>query len=196
MLTNEINRLIALNNLAEQNGIVIFGGTEDKEIPLCELKQAFGLNPNLYNRSIANLSLENAAGLFDTCVAPLSPETVLLHIGAADIDLFTENPSQFHQNYRALIAHIKKYNKNCRIGIISFQNPDNSPVIAEMNRQLKYLAESEQCAFGDISSKRVWNPKGMKDVLSFVYSMGLLHPQANKRPLYDLIKILYCYKPA
>ena len=37
----------ALNKLAEQNGIVIIGGTEDKEIPLCELKQAFELNLNL-----------------------------------------------------------------------------------------------------------------------------------------------------
>lgn len=196
MLANEVNRLLTLNNLAEQNGIVIFGGTEDKEIPLCELKQAFELNPNLYNRSVTGLSITNAVQMFDTCVAALCPETVLLHIGAADMDLFTENASEFDQKYRELIAHIKALNKNCRIGIISFRNPDNSSNIAEMNRHLKYLAQSEQCEFGDITSKRVWNPKETKEVVSFVYSIGFIHPLANKRPIYDLVKILFCYEPA
>ena len=47
-----------LNKLADLNGTVIFGGTEDREIPLCELKQAFELDSKLYNRSIAELSIE------------------------------------------------------------------------------------------------------------------------------------------
>ena len=196
MLKNEVKKLMALNNLAEQNGIVIFGGTEDKTIPLCELKQAFELNPNLYNRSVTGLSITNAAEMFDTCVASLRPETVLLHIGAADMDLFTKNASEFDQKYRELIAHIKSLNKKCRIGIISLQNPDNSADIDEMNCHLKHLAESEQCEFNDITGKRVWNPKETKDILSFVYSMGFIHPLSNKHPLYDLVKILFCYEPA
>lgn len=56
MFKNEIKNYQALNELADQNGLVIFGGTEDRKIPLCELKQAFDLESNLYNRSISNLS--------------------------------------------------------------------------------------------------------------------------------------------
>lgn len=196
MLANEVNQLLALNNLAEEDGIVIFGGTEDKAIPLCELKQAFELNPKLYNRSITGLSITNAAELFDTCIASLYPETVLLHIGAADIALFTENAPEFDQKYRELTAHIKSLNKKCQIGIISFRNPDNSSPITEMNQHLKYLAESEQCEFIDITNRRVWNPKETKEIVSFVYSMGFMHSLSNKRPLYDLAKILFCYEPA
>ena len=37
----EIKKYSALNELAEKGGTVIFGGTTDVNIPLCELKQTF-----------------------------------------------------------------------------------------------------------------------------------------------------------
>ena len=46
-----------LNSISEQDGIVIFGSTEDIYIPLCELKQAFGIKENCYNRSFENLTI-------------------------------------------------------------------------------------------------------------------------------------------
>ena len=64
----------------------------------------------------------------------------------------------------------------------------------EMNRHLKYLADSEKCEYGDIASKRVWNPKAEMEAVSFVYSIGFVNPLQNKRPLYDLVKILFCYE--
>ena len=195
MLKNKIKKYQALNALAEQNGIVIFGGTADGDIPLCELKQAFSLNTNLYNRSIANLSVNTALEVYDACVANLNPETVLLHIGAADLQFFAENPSAFGQKYRELISHIRTFHKKCSIAIISLKNPEKSNIVSEMNQYLKYIAESEQCEYGDISSKRLWNPKSTKDVVSFIYSIGFVHPLTNKRPIYDLVKILFCYEP-
>lgn len=196
MYGNEIKKYQALNELAEQNGIVIIGGEEDKEIPLCELKQAFELNSNLYNRSVTNLSVNNALEIYDTCVAELNPESVLLHIGTADISLFKENSSEFDRKYRELIEHIRTSNRKCNIAIISLKNHEENSDIAEINKHLKYIAESERCEFGDISAKRVWNPKQTKDVVSFVYSIGFVHALKNKRPIYDLVKILFCYEPS
>lgn len=196
MFENEIKKYTALNELAEQNGLVIIGGTEDKEIPLCELKQAFALDSKLYNRSAADLSVYTASEYYDTCVAPLNPESVFLHLGAADVNAFEENPSDFDIKYRELIEHIRTLNKKCSIVIISLKNPDESAVITEMNKHLKYIAESERCQYGDISAKRVWNPKETKDVVSFVYSVGFVRPLTNKRPIYDLIKILFGYEPS
>lgn len=195
MSNNEISRYLALNQLAEQNGIVIFGGTEDREIPLCELKQAFELQERLYNRSLTGLSVRQAAELYDACAAPLDPEIVLLHIGAADVEGFAAAPSEFDQNYRELISRIRANNKKCRIAIISLRNPEHDGTIAKLNTHLKYIAESEQCEFSDIAGKRVWNPKGTKDVVSFIYSVGFVAPLARKRPIYDLIKILFCSEP-
>ncbi len=192
MLNKEIARYKRLNELAEQNGIVIMGGSEDKDIPMCELKQAFALDSKLYNRSFEALNVDVAGKLYDECVAPLKPESVLLHIGTADLEAFAEDKTAFANSYRMLIRHIRECDKKCRIAIISLKNDDGNEMIDEMNKNLKIIAESEQCEFGDIATKRVWNPKETKDVVSFVYSIGFVRPLTNKRPLYDLIKILFC----
>ena len=78
-----INQFKSLNKLAEAGGTVIFGGTSDINIPLCELKQAYGLNENYYNRSIENLSAQDASEVYRECISELKPETVFLHIGQA-----------------------------------------------------------------------------------------------------------------
>lgn len=196
MSKNEIKKYQVLNKLADLNGTVIFGGTKDREIPLCELKQAFELDSKLYNRSIAELSIKNALEIYDACVAPLQPECVLLHIGNADLKTFEENPSTFDRKYRELVQHIKSANIMCNIAIISLKNYDEDATIAELNKHLKYIADSEQCEFGDISMKRVWNPRQTKDIGSFLYSTGFVRPLKIKRPIYDLAKILFCYEPS
>ena len=193
MLQDEINIHKSLNKIAESNGIVIFGGGEDKDIPIGELRQAFAIESKLYNRSITGLSAENAVELFDECVAPLAPDTILLHVGVADLGVFRQLPSAFDNAYRTLISHINAFNKNCRIAIVSLKNYNDDAVIAELNKHLKYIADSEQCEFGDIAKKKVWNPQQTKELSSFLYSMGFARPLNSRHPLYDLIKIVFCF---
>ena len=192
MREQEIKNYKSLNKLAEQNGIAIFGGAEDVSIPLCELRQAFGIKENCYNRSFKNLTSSEACTLYAECIAELSPETILLHIN--DLDGFKSSADKFTDDYRKLISQIRKDNKKCRIGIVSAKNYDNNSEIAELNKQLKYIADSEKCEFCDISEKKVWNPQQTKDVVSFVYNIGFVHPLKNKRPLNDLVKILFCFE--
>jgi hypothetical protein len=196
MESRELNRYFSLNQLAGKGGTVILGGTEDRNIPLCELKQAFELEDDLYNRSVTGVSVEQAVEVYDACVAPLSPDTVLLHIGEADLPLFEKNAAAFDDAYRRLIAHIRSFNKKCRVVVITLRNPTKAPLVAEMNRHLKYLAESERCDYSDISGRMVWNPVETKEVFSFVNTIGLTGALRNKRPIYDLIKILFCCEPA
>ena len=101
----EIKRYSELNQLAQPGGIVIFGGEDDLDIPLCELKQAFDLDVRIYNRSIGGLSLDSAAEIYDLCVSPLKPDTVLLQIGADDIDMFRTILRPLSRNISAL-SHI------------------------------------------------------------------------------------------
>ena len=194
MNETEINRYKDLNQLAEPNGIVIFGSGKDVNIPLGELRQAFAFEPKMYNRSILSLSVKDAVSVYEECVASLTPETLLLHIGEADLDFFAENPTEFDNKYRELITCIKAQNKKCCIAVVSLKNYEANPRIEEMNKHLKYIAESEQCEYGDITEKKVWNPKSTKEAVSFVYSMGFMHPLKNKRPLYDIVKMLFCYE--
>ena len=189
----EIKNYTKLNELAEKGGIVIFGCGVDKDIPTCEIRQAFAVESKIYNRSFESVSVNGALSIYKETVAALSPETVLLHIGETDIEFFAENSAEFDNKYRELIGYIKSQNKKCRIAIVSLRNYDHDPQIEVINKHLKYIADSEQCEYGDISAKMVWNPKASMEAASFVYSIGFVHPLKNKRPLYDLVKMLFCY---
>ena len=188
----EVRKYQKLNELAEQGGIVVFGGSEDLKIPLVELRQAFSVESKMYNRSIAGLSVKDALSVYDECVAPIAPETVLIHIGEADRKFFEEHPSEFDNKYRELLSHIKSQNKKCRIAVISLRNYESNPQIEEINKHLKYIADFEKCEYGNIANKKVWNPKSTMNAVSFVYDIGFIRPLKNKRPLYDLVKILFC----
>ena len=185
----EIKKYLSLNELAEKGGTVIFGGKEDKEIPLCELRLAFELDSKFYNRSFENISITNAAELYGECIAPIEPDTVLLHIGENDLDLFNESPDKFISIYRELIGEIKSDNKKCRIAIVSLKNYDGDIITERLNEQLKYLADSERCEFADIADKKLWNPIATRDAVSFAYLLGA----KVQKPIYDLAKILFCY---
>ena len=188
----EVRKYQKLNELAELGGIVVFGGSEDLKIPLGELRQAFSVESKMYNRSIAGLSVKDALLVYDECVAPIAPETVLIHIGEADRKFFEEHPSEFDNKYRELLSHIKSQNKKCRIAVISLRNYESNPQIEEINKHLKYIADFEKCEYGNIANKKVWNPKSTMNAVSFVYDIGFIRPLKNKRPLYDLVKILFC----
>ena len=191
MFDMELKRYEVLNELAERGGIVIFGATEDVKIPVGELKQAFAIEEKIYNRSMNGLSVVDAKTIYDACVAPIVPETLLLHIGENDIQSFKENAGEFVQRYTQFITHIKSVNETCRIAIVSLRNYENDDVAKELNLQLKYIADSQRCEFADIANPRVWNPKSTMETVSFVYSLGFVRPLKNKRPVYDLVKIFF-----
>lgn len=188
----EIEKYERLNQIAQSKGIVIFGGSDDTDIPLCELRQAFDIEENMYNRSFHELSIEHAIKAYDSCVAPISPETVFIHIGKYDIELLHKNPNLFDSKYLELIEHIRAENKTCRIAVVSMKNYYNDPDIAEMNRHLKFIADSEKCEYGDIATRKVWNPQATRDAASFVRNIGFVRPLKSARPIYDLIRILFC----
>ena len=111
----EIKNYTKLNELAEKGGIVIFGCGVDKDIPTCEIRQAFAVESKIYNRSFESVSVNGALSIYKETVAALSPETVLLHIGETDIEFFAENSAEFDNKYRELIGYIKSQNKNAAL---------------------------------------------------------------------------------
>lgn len=186
----------SLNKLAAAGSTVIFGDTEDRLIPLGELKDSFDLQDIYYNRSLPGLCLDNAIDLYNRCVATLAPQELYLHIGSADKTLFCDHAAQFDLKYSQLVGHIRSTNKKCNIAIISLKNPDADPVITQMNKHLAAIAQNEGCAFCDISKMQVWNPQQTKEVVSFLYSIGFVRPLKQKHPLQEIAKILFCYDPA
>ena len=194
MFDAQIAKYRSLNQLAEADGTVIFGTSSDTNIPLGELKQAFALNDSIYNRSFSQLSVADAAKVYGECVAELCPDTVLLHIGETDVSDFVGNESAFEEAYRDLIGTVREKNKNCRIVIVSLKNYDNNATVANINKLLCEIANTEKCEFEDISSKREWNVKESSETASFIYDLGFDRPLNIKRPIYNLVRILFCYE--
>lgn len=192
MKETEILKYQKLNELAQTGGIVILGGSEDLNIPLCEIRQAFEMEENLYNRSFMDFSVTDSVVVYDACVSALKPETILLHVGQMDLDMLQQNAAEFDSQYRALINHIRAQNKHCRIVIVSLRNYENDPVIANMNTHLMYIADMEHCEYGDIASRRVWNPKATLDAANFVRNIGFMRPLKVERSIFDLTKMLFC----
>ncbi len=190
MLNHEVLKYQSLNRLAESDGTVIFGGSDDVNIPLGELKQAFSLTENIYNRSFTGLTVKDATNLFHQCIAELCPDTLLLHIGEADVSDFDE--TAFETDYRELIKSITSQNKSCRVVIVSLKNYGHNATVEQMNHLLKKIADCEKCEFEDISAKREWNVKKSGEVTSFLYEIGFDTPLKVKRPLYNLVRILFC----
>ena len=194
MFEDKIAKYKFLNQLAEADGTVIFGTSSDVNIPLGELKQAFALSGSIYNRSFSDLSVADAARVYGECVAELCPDTVIVHIGGADVSDFGGKETEFEENYRTLIGTIREKNKDCRIVIVSLKNYDNDITVAEINKHLGEIADSEKCEFEDISAKHSWNVKESSETASFIYDIGFVRPLNIKRPIYNLVRILFCYE--
>ena len=193
-MEHEHIRYSELNKLAETNGIVILGMENDKNIPVGEIRQALAIETKIYNRSFNKISVNNAIKIYDEYIDILFPETLLIHIGEADKSLFEDNKEKFDENYRKLVRHIKNKNSNCCIVIVNLKNTNNNLIIEEMNKHLKDIAESEQCEYGDISSKQEDNRNIHESAVSFVFSTGFVHPVRIKHSIYYLTSILFSYR--
>lgn len=181
-MEREIQEYKRLNSIASKGGIVIFGANTDREIPVGELKESFNLDYSAYNRSFTDLTLDNAIELYDSCVLPLKPDTVMVHIGESKE--YSDDVSVFEQKYITLIKHIKAVDKDVRIVIVSVKDE-------ETNRHLKNIADSVHVEFQDIAQASVWNPQAIKGVASFLQSLGL-YGYKRKVSAYDLTKIFFC----
>lgn len=181
-----------LNKLAKSSGCVIFGGSEDVDIPIAELKQAFGLEENYYNRSVSGLTLSEAADTYRECAANLEPETVFLHMGEEELKSLAVGTEKLAKDYRMLINAVREGDKKRRVVIVSMKNYDANAETTEFNKQLKYIAESEHCVYCDISEKKTWSPKRTAETMSFIHDIGFVHPLNIKKPVSDLVRMIFC----
>ena len=115
-------------------------------------------------------------------------------MGETDGSDFAGNESAFEEAYRDLIGTVREKNKNCRIVIVSLKNYDNNATVTNINKLLCEIANTERCEFEDISAKREWNVKESSETASFIYDLGFDRPLNIKRPIYNLVRILFCYE--
>lgn len=147
----EIDNFRKLNKIAQTNGVVLFGSSFAKEIPVCELKQAFQLNCDIYNRSLTDLSVLNAEKVLDDCVFSLRPKKVLLQLGETDLEQGYLTIPEIVNAYENIIRKIKNADKHCKIVVVSVCENGSGVYPEELNKQLEAMAQRTKCQYADIS---------------------------------------------
>ncbi len=173
----------------KKNAVILMGSCLDTEIPVSNLAKEFSFNFDIYNKSAVNLSVANAGDYFNKNLATLAPEGILLHLGEKDLQLFKSDSSAFDRGYLQLIESIKAVNKNCRIALISIENPGKDKSVNLMNAHIKAIADAEKTSFVNLENARLWNPEATKTSSAFAYNMGL----KIRKPLSDVAEILYSW---
>lgn len=147
----ELNSFAKLNKIAKKNGVVLFGSTFSKSIPIGELKQSFGIECDLYNRSITDLSVFDAEKLVDDCVMSIAPHKVLIQLGETDLERGYRTIPEIISAYEKLISKIRASDKHCKIVVVSVCENDTSVYPEELNKRLEDMAKKLKCQYADIS---------------------------------------------
>lgn len=142
-----ISEYRALNRLAEPGGIVLFGSTSASQIPLNELTQDYNIDVPIYNRSVENLTIENAEHYISSCIAPLQPKTILLHFGEEELESGNKTVEEMIESYRWFLYQLHTTLPKSHLILVSV-NEQNAEAI-RYNHALKALAREHGCEYTD-----------------------------------------------
>ena len=191
---NYTNSLYELINgeksfVENKNAVILFGGSLDKNIPVADLSREYNFNFDIYNKSCENITLPAALEYFKENIAKMIPEGIIIHLGENDISLFQNDSAAFDNYYLTLLDEIKAVNKDCRIALISINNPAGNKNLALMNAHINAIAQTEKAVFINLENAKLWNPEATKAANEFAYAMGL----KIRKPLRDVAEIFYSY---
>lgn len=189
--TNSLDELIngEKSFVENKNAVILFGGTLDKNIPVADLSREYNFNFDIYNKSCENITLPAALEYFKENIAKMIPEGIIIHLGENDISLFQNDSAAFDNYYLTLLDEIKAVNKDCRIALISINNPAGNKNLALMNAHINAIAQTEKAVFINLENAKLWNPEATKAANEFAYAMGL----KIRKPLRDVAEIFYSY---
>lgn len=179
------------NMITNNNSVILFGGTNDKDIPVSEIAVDYDFNFKFYNKSSYGLSIKDAKTVYLEQIQKLAPESIIIHLGNEDLNFFKQNSAAFDVHYLELISCIQSDCKK-RIALVSNYNNDSS-IFEEMNRHIKAIAESEKCVYVNLDDVKTWKPETTKELMAFMYNVGFDQPLKVKKPLSDICEIIFSY---
>lgn len=147
---NELEYYSRLNSISRKGGVVLFGSTFAKNIPVSELAQTFGLDCTVYNRSFNDLSVFDAQSVCDEAVLSIQPKKIIIQLGETDIERGYKSVAEITDAYKNLIDKFRKADSKVKIVILSVCSYESEA--SELNSALEALAHSCKCQFADISA--------------------------------------------
>lgn len=145
----ELEYYSRLNSISRKGGVVLFGSTFGKNIPVSELAQTFEMDCKVYNRSFTDLSVFDAAEILDEAVMKNEPDKIIIQLGETDLERGYKSVDEIVSAYENLISKIRKTDKKVKIVIVSVCSDEKET--SELNKSLEVLADRCRCQFADIS---------------------------------------------
>ncbi|MBP3313977.1 MAG: hypothetical protein J6K84_04900 [Oscillospiraceae bacterium] len=140
-----------MNTLAENGGVVFFGTDLFAKLPFGELAQSFHLEERIYNRSMENMRIGDAAELLNSCVLDLNPSKVFFHLGDTDVCAAEFDVDAFIAQYEWILYTLHTKTKATAY-VVSLLT--DSPKATMVNQRLKALAQETGTRFVDITGIR------------------------------------------
>lgn len=157
-----------MNELAKEDAVVFFGTNYFANMPVDELSKHFGLDEDIYNRSVPNMSIDELCNMIESCVVELMPSKVFINIGENESDC---DVNEFIEKFEWLMYTINT-TTNADIYIVSILN-ENADTL---NKALMDLCNQYGCKYIDITSTI-----GTADQNAKAFS--ILKPYIRKHPI-------------
>ena len=135
----------AINDITLHGEIVIFGSTFMADYPFYELSKKYLLSSAVYNRSIRELTLEDADEILSECVLELKPSKIFLALGEMDVD----SPSAI-TTYGKILKKIQTRLPLAKIYLLPVENPKNAPTVSAFNEKLHALCRRTGVTFLEV----------------------------------------------
>lgn len=136
-----------INSMANKHGAVFIGSDFFESLPINELKNVFGIEGDVYNRSVKGAKVADGEKLLKEFVYDLSPDKVFFNFGESDISENGFDEDDFIAKYEWLLYSVHNKIKT-NVYIVSVAACDM--VSARVNERLKQLAKECGCTFIDI----------------------------------------------
>ena len=108
-----LQEIKSLNDITLKGEIVIFGSDYMADFPFYELINRYQIENAVYNRSIAGLTLAEAAQALQDCVLAIKPSKIFLALGEPD----STHPDAFTR-YKGIIQYIRTELPSAKLHII------------------------------------------------------------------------------
>lgn len=141
------SRFSDMNKVAKKNSVVFFGSNYFSSIPFSEFAECYNMEESVYNRSVANKSIDELCDMLDSCVFELAPSKVFINIGEVDLNDSAMELNEFVEKYEWMLYTINA-NTCADIYIVSVLSGDS----ASVNVRLRALAAQYGCRYIDITS--------------------------------------------
>lgn len=131
----------AINEITMHGEIVVFGSSFMANFPFYELSKKYVMENAVYNRSINDLTVEEAESVLNECVLDIQPSKVFLALGETD-----ENCATALAAYARILKKIKAKLPKTKIYVLPVF-PKNGGDRYEFNEKLKELTTQQNATF-------------------------------------------------